>query len=270
MRKFQALLFIMLIVIVIGFIASATDVFVFENRLIVIDENGLAVYDLNGNNLFSVSTGGFARVITVKDRLILIDNSGIRLFDLNGNQAGSNIAINRSPRALIINDSLVVVDTSRIRIFDVNANQTGSEIVTEGAVSVNSKSDGLMVIDNKDRVRLYNLEGLLLSTIQLPIGDRPVVTSIDFQSIVPANRTAVQGSLQFEDQNGDVDFDFFSPVEATNFLPFGFVTQVSGVTKGTIQFTIACFIPQAITANVILVDKEHHTSIPKEFSFVCQ
>lgn len=269
-RKFYSLFIIMLMLVVIGFIASAIDVFVFENRLIVLDEKGLAVYDLNGNNLFSLSTSGFARVMTAKDRLILIDNSGVRLFDLNGNQEGNNIAINRSPRVLIINDSIVIVDAGRIRIFDVNANQKGSDIATEGAVSVKSNTDGLMVIDSEDRVRLYDLEGLLLSNIQLPLGDRPAVTSIDFPSTVPANRTAVQGSLQFEDQNGDVDFDFFSPVEATNFLPFGFVTQVSGVKKGAITFTIACFIPQAITANVMLVDKEHHTSIPKEFSFVCQ
>lgn len=274
MKRFQSLTIIIVIALVLvalGFIITlATDVFVFENRLIILDENGLAIYELNGNKLFSTPTDGFARILTAKDRLILIDNSGIRLFDLNGTQQGSTITTNRPPRVLPINDNLVIVDKNRIRVFDLSAIQRGGDIATEGAVSVKPTGDGFMVIDGEDRFRIYSLDGVLLSTVQLPTGQHPVVTSIDFPGIVPSSRTPATGSFEFEDQNGDVDFAFISAVEAKSFISAGFVTQVSGTTKGTIGFTITCLIPQAITASITLVDKEHHTSIPKEFSFVCQ
>lgn len=271
MRKGQGLLVIVFMLVFVGLLTTAAEVFVLGNLVIVLDEHGLTVYDLNGNRILSVPAIGFARILTTQDRLILIDNSGIRIFDFNGNQQGNTITINRSPRSLIINSSLIVVDSGRIRIFDLNGSQKGSEIDTEGAVTINTSTDDkFIVIDGKDRLRMYDLQGLLLATVQLPADDRPLVTSIDFPSIVSANRVAVEGSFQFEDQNGDVDFVFFSAIEAKSFTSFGFIPQVSGIKRGTIRFQITCFIPQAITARIMLVDKERHTSIPKEFTFVCQ
>ena len=102
----------------------------------------------------------------------------------------------------------------------------------------------------------------------------PTILSIDFPSEIPADRTSVNGTVRFQDPDGDVSWVSFDVVGATDFTPFAYnpvESLVEGDARdGTFKFHTWCGIAQDVTLRVTLVDAAGNRSGPVDFSFSCK
>ena len=102
----------------------------------------------------------------------------------------------------------------------------------------------------------------------------PTILSIDFPSEIPADRTSVNGTVRFQDADGDVSWVSFDVIGATDFTPFAYnpvESLVEGDARdGTFKFHTWCGIAQDVTLRVTLVDAAGNRSGPVDFSFSCK
>jgi hypothetical protein len=102
----------------------------------------------------------------------------------------------------------------------------------------------------------------------------PTIISMDFPSEIPADKTSVDGTVWFQDPDGDVNWVTFDVTSATNFTPFAFNPMESLVEgnarDGAFKFHIWCTTVQSVTMRVTLSDAAGNSSAPVDVGFRCK
>ena len=115
-----------------------------------------------------------------------------------------------------------------------------------------------------------SLQRLYGTSAQASRGPAPRIGAVSFPNTIEGDGTAHQGSVGFQDPQGDIthaQFDFVSGEGVWS--SFGFDPGVQGQT----EFSIWCQNNQTtttVTYAVVLTDEAGHESEPVPFSFVCE
>jgi len=104
-------------------------------------------------------------------------------------------------------------------------------------------------------------------------GSPPVITTLIFPAKIPADGSFQQGTIGFQDPDGDVIKVQFEVVRgdpsSIQIQPgFEFDPQVKGQKEGIIPFSIATTVAQQVTLRVTLFDEGGNKSLPSEINFV--
>jgi len=107
-----------------------------------------------------------------------------------------------------------------------------------------------------------------------PPAAAPVIIAVDFPSQVPADGSSIDGTVRFQDPDGDVNWIAFDVLGAANFSPFAF-DPVEGLiegdtTAGTVGFYMWCNTVQDVSMRVTLFDAAGHSSNAIDFGFSCR
>lgn len=102
----------------------------------------------------------------------------------------------------------------------------------------------------------------------------PVIISVDFPAEMPTDGSSVDGSVWFQDPDGDVNWVTFDTISSGGFAPFAFNPLDSlfegDTTEGTFGFYMWCSAAQDVTLRVTLFDAAGNSSDPVDFSFSCK
>jgi hypothetical protein len=102
----------------------------------------------------------------------------------------------------------------------------------------------------------------------------PAIISIDFPSEIPADGSSIDGTVQFRDPDGDVNWVTFDVISASDFAPFAFNPSDNlargDATDGTFEFYMWCSAVQNVTMRVTLFDAAGNSSAPVDFGFNCK
>jgi len=80
--------------------------------------------------IVTISEG--AILVASGTRLLVIDDDRVRIFNLNGYQLGTSIRTRGRVAIGVVDSRIVIADDGRVRIFDVNGGQLGTSIQTIG------------------------------------------------------------------------------------------------------------------------------------------
>ncbi|MCR4404148.1 MAG: hypothetical protein NUW06_02455 [Candidatus Acetothermia bacterium] len=108
---------------------------------------------------------------------------------------------------------------------------------------------------------------LVVTLVSTTTPTRPEIVAIEFPEKIDADGSEVLGTVKFRDREGDIVLAEFKVIEAQAFESFSFDPEVRGQKEGSFQFYVFTILPQRVTLEVTLVDRQGHRSVPKRFSF---
>jgi len=81
--------------------------------------------------IVTISEG--AVLVASGTRLLVIDDDRVRIFNLNGSQLGTSIRTRGKVAIGVVDNRIVIADDGRVRIFNLNGSQLGTSIQTIGS-----------------------------------------------------------------------------------------------------------------------------------------
>lgn len=117
--------------------------------------------------------------------------------------------------------------------------------------------------------------GLLLAAVLMVVvassaSPRPEILALEFPESITADGSEILGTVRFRDRDGDIALAEFAVVEASAFEPFSFDPEVAGQKEGSFTFVVFSYLPQQVTLELTLIDRQGHRSRPKRFSFTAE
>ncbi|MFC2054591.1 hypothetical protein ACFLV7_09915 [Chloroflexota bacterium] len=138
-----------------------------------------------------------------------------------------------------------------------------------------SQSDVVMTqraIENKQTQLSANITRYAKAT-EYAKGSPPVITSINFPSVIPGNKSTITGILYFIDKQGDMktmDFDVLTADTFRGGQAQGLRLNSGDKYTGSYGFVLWCVGEQDVTLLATLVDEAGNITNSMDFSFTCK